>query len=85
VWINGEWGLKYYFESEGGLPLLEGQAVHPGEMVVSSALGFPLRFTTGGGICTYGKPDYYVRDSTSAGGVARAIGILDYDVGTAAV
>jgi len=49
VWINGEWGLKYYFESEGGLPLLEGQALHPGEMVVSSALGYPLRFTTGGG------------------------------------
>jgi 4-amino-4-deoxy-L-arabinose transferase-like glycosyltransferase len=50
VWINGEWGLKYYFESQGGLPLLEGQAVHPGEMVISSALGYPLRFTTGGGI-----------------------------------
>ncbi|HEY6393091.1 MAG TPA: glycosyltransferase family 39 protein [Bryobacteraceae bacterium] len=50
VWINGEWGLKYYFESEGGLPLLEGQALHPGEMVVSSALGYPLRFTTGGGM-----------------------------------
>jgi 4-amino-4-deoxy-L-arabinose transferase-like glycosyltransferase len=49
VWVNGEWGLKYYFESEGGLPLLEGQALHPGEMVVSSALGYPLRFTTGGG------------------------------------
>jgi hypothetical protein len=50
VWINGEWGLKYYFESEGGLPLLEGQAVHPGEMVVSSSLGYPLRFMTGGGM-----------------------------------
>jgi hypothetical protein len=50
VWINGEWGLKYYFESQGGLPLLEGQAVHPGEMVISSALGYPLRFTTGGGM-----------------------------------
>jgi hypothetical protein len=50
VWINGEWGLKYYFESDGGLPMLEGQALHPGEMVVSSSLGYPLRFTTGGGI-----------------------------------
>jgi len=49
VWINGEWGFQYYFESQGGLPLLQGQAVHPGEMVVSSALGYPLRFTTGGG------------------------------------
>jgi dolichyl-phosphate-mannose-protein mannosyltransferase len=50
VWVNGEWGLKYYFESEGALPLLEGQAVHPGEMVVSSALAYPSRFTTGGGM-----------------------------------
>jgi hypothetical protein len=50
VWVNGEWGLKYYFESQGALPLLEGQAVHPGEMVVSSALAYPSRFTTGGGM-----------------------------------
>jgi Dolichyl-phosphate-mannose-protein mannosyltransferase len=50
VWVNGEWGLKYYFESEGTLPLLEGQAVHPGEMVVSSPLAYPSRFTTGGGM-----------------------------------
>jgi len=50
VWVNGEWGLKYYFESEGALPLLEGQALHPGEMVVSSALAYPSRFTTGGGM-----------------------------------
>ncbi len=50
VWINGEWGLRYYFESEGALPLLQAQAVHPGEMVVSSRLGLPLPFTTGGGL-----------------------------------
>jgi len=50
VWINGEWGLRYYLESEGALPLLAGQAVHPGEMVVSSALCYPQPFTTGGGV-----------------------------------
>lgn len=49
VWINGEWGLRYYFESAGALPLLQGQPVHPGEMVVSSSLAYPLTFTTGGG------------------------------------
>ena len=27
LWINGEWGLRYYFESEGGLPLHQGQAI----------------------------------------------------------
>jgi hypothetical protein len=50
VWINGEWGLRYYLESEGALPLLAGQTVHPGEMVVSSALGYPQPFTSGGGV-----------------------------------
>ncbi len=49
VWVNGEWGLRYYLESEGALPLLEGQAVRPGEIVVSSALAYPIPFTTGGG------------------------------------
>ncbi len=50
VWINGEWGLRYYMESEGALPIQQGQAVHPGEMIVSSALGYPIPFTTGGGV-----------------------------------
>jgi len=50
VWINGEWGLRYYLESEGGLPLRQNQAIHPGETVVSSKLGYPIAFTTGGGV-----------------------------------
>jgi hypothetical protein len=50
VWINGEWGLRYYLECEGGLPLREGQAIHPGEVVVSSKLGYPIAFTAGGGV-----------------------------------
>ncbi len=49
VWINGEWGLRFYLESEGGLPLLRGQAVRPGDIVVSSRLAYPIPFTTGGG------------------------------------
>jgi 4-amino-4-deoxy-L-arabinose transferase-like glycosyltransferase len=50
VWINGEWGLRHYFEENGGLALVRGQAVQPGEMVVSSELGFPIPFNTGGGV-----------------------------------
>lgn len=42
VWINGEWGLRFYLEREGALPLLQGQAVSPGDIVVSSALAYPL-------------------------------------------
>ncbi|MBM3747726.1 MAG: glycosyltransferase family 39 protein [Acidobacteria bacterium] len=49
VWINGEWGLRFYLEAQGGLPLLRGQAVQPGDVVVSSQLALPLEFTTGGG------------------------------------
>jgi len=49
VWINGEWALRYYLESEGGLPLLQGQTLHPGELVVSSSLGYPIPLTAGGG------------------------------------
>jgi hypothetical protein len=50
LWINGEWGVRYYLESEGGLPLLQGQTVHPAEMVVSSSLGYPIAATAGGAV-----------------------------------
>lgn len=50
VWINGEWGFRYYLDSEGGLPLHEGQAVHPNQMVASSQLSYPIPFTSGGGV-----------------------------------
>jgi hypothetical protein len=49
VWINSELGLRYYVESEGGLGLRQGQAVRPGEMVITSQLAFPIPFATGGG------------------------------------
>src|SRR5262249_37752607 len=38
VWINGEWGLRYYLEAEGALALKTGQAVRPGDIVVTSEL-----------------------------------------------
>ena len=50
VWIRGEWGLRYYLEAEGGLPLLLGQTVHPGEIVVSSDLAYPVAMTAGRGL-----------------------------------
>lgn len=52
VWINGEWGLRYYFESEGALPLLQGQPLYPGDMVVSSTLGYPMQLSNGGSLLT---------------------------------
>ncbi|MBI4875413.1 MAG: glycosyltransferase family 39 protein, partial [Acidobacteria bacterium] len=52
VWTNGEWGLRFYLEAEGALPIQEGQAVQPGEIVVSSELAYPISYTTGGGRLT---------------------------------
>lgn len=39
VWIDGEWGMRYYFEQQGGIALRRTQQIRPGEIVVSSALG----------------------------------------------
>ncbi len=38
VWVDAEWGLRYYLESEGALPLSRDQVIQPGDTVVSSAL-----------------------------------------------
>jgi hypothetical protein len=42
VWVDAEWGLRYYLESEGALPLskdqVRDQVVQAGDTVVSSAL-----------------------------------------------
>lgn len=49
VWVNAEWGLRFYAEAEGALPLLRSQPVFPGEMVLTSRIAYPASFTTGGG------------------------------------
>jgi len=49
IWINADWGLRYYLEAEGGLPLQRNQSVRPGDIVVTAELGYPIEFTTGGG------------------------------------
>jgi hypothetical protein len=38
VWVDSEWGLRYYLESEGALPLSRDRVMQPGDTVVSSAL-----------------------------------------------
>jgi hypothetical protein len=42
-------GLRFYAESAGALPLVRGQAVRPGDVVISSKLLLPTGFHTGGG------------------------------------
>ncbi len=49
LWVNAEWGLRFYAEAVGGVPLLRGEPVQPGDAVLTSALSSPVNFTTGGG------------------------------------
>ena len=43
VWIDGDWGFRWYLESGGALPLAKNQEIQPGDIVVTSELGNPLR------------------------------------------
>ncbi len=45
VYIDGEWGLRFYLESDGGLPLERSQVLRAGDIVVSSELAYPIAFT----------------------------------------
>lgn len=48
VWVNGEFA-RFYVEELGALPLERGQGLRPGEMLLTSELGFPFPVTAGGG------------------------------------
>lgn len=52
TWIAGEWGLRFYAEAAGAMPVRRAQALRPGDLVLASRLGFPAQFTTGGGVLT---------------------------------
>ncbi|MEO8594553.1 MAG: hypothetical protein ABI759_14650 [Candidatus Solibacter sp.] len=45
VWIDNDWGLRYYLEADHGLPARKGRQVRPGDIIVSSELGHNLEFT----------------------------------------
>ena len=42
MWVNADWGLRYYLEAAGGLPLTTPPRVQPGDIVVTSDLSNPL-------------------------------------------
>ncbi len=44
VWIDAEWGLRYYLEAGGGLPLRKTQALRAGDVVVASELAYPVEY-----------------------------------------
>ncbi len=45
VWVDNDWGLRYYLESDHALPARKGQHTRPGDIVVSSELGHNVEFT----------------------------------------
>jgi hypothetical protein len=45
VWVDNDWGLRYYLESDHALPARKAQHVRPGDIVVSSELGHNVEFT----------------------------------------
>ena len=45
VWVDNDWGLRYYLESDHALPARKGQHVRPGDMIVTSELGHNVEFT----------------------------------------
>jgi hypothetical protein len=49
TWINGEWGLRFYAEELGALPLAQESSIQPGQLMLTSELGYPIPFTVGGG------------------------------------
>ena len=48
TWVNAEWGLRHYLEHRGALPIREGQQIPPGNTVITSELGFPIRYAHAG-------------------------------------
>ena len=49
LWINSQWGLRYYLEAKGGIPLLNEQGIRTGDLVVSTDLSYRAHITTAGG------------------------------------
>ncbi len=45
VWVDNDWGLRYYLESQGALAARKDEALRPGDIVVTSELGSSLRPT----------------------------------------
>jgi len=45
VWVDNDWALRYYLESDHALPARKGMHLRPGDIVVSSELGHNIEFT----------------------------------------
>jgi len=88
TWINAEWGLRFYLESDGGLAMPKNPPLRAGDMVVSSELAFPMKVNapTAPLKLTEIRPSIPLRlislDGRSAYSVASARGLLPFEIST---
>lgn len=91
TWIDGEWGFRYYAETEGALPLLRSTELRPGDMVLTSELG---KFEGGNAGPRKVLAQAEIRSSlplrliglgSHSGYSTAAMGLLPFDVSTAPV
>jgi hypothetical protein len=90
VWVNGEWGLRFYTESEGAIPFARNQVMSTGDVVVSSALGFPTPVTAPlARIREYEilptLPFRLTGENARSGFSAETFGLRPFDIGTGPV
>ncbi len=88
VWVNADWGFRFYLEQQGGLPLMEGQAVHAGDTVVSSVIGGTVRFTGPRAVIaekaiTSAIPLRLVAIGAKSGYSSASFGLRPFDISTA--
>lgn len=86
TWINAEWGLRFYLESDGGMPMPKNPPLRAGDVIVSSALAFPMKVNapTAPLKLTEIRPSIPLRlislDGRSAYSVASARGLLPFEI-----
>jgi hypothetical protein len=86
VWINAEWGLRFYLESDGGLPLPKNAPLRAGDVIVSSELAYPMKVNAPLAPLARAeiRPSIPLRiislDGRSAYSVASARGLLPFEI-----
>jgi hypothetical protein len=86
MWVNAEWGLRWYLEQRGGIAIPRDQIVQTGDVVVTSELAGPLRVN--GQFAPIAqmeiRPSVPLRiialDRRSAYSAASATGLLPFEV-----
>jgi len=45
VWVDNDWGLRFYLEADHARPARKGQTVRPGDIIVTTELSHNVQFT----------------------------------------